>query len=76
MLSKVRDKITALEALTWRKNEKKCNVHFIFQLGKAKENVKLLTCYLKNHKQYLQTFVTYDKPNPLQKTCFSKGVMT
>ena len=42
---------TALEALTWTKNETKCSILFIFQLGKAKENAKLLTCCLKKHKQ-------------------------
>ena len=71
-LSKVRDKRTALEALTWRKNETKCSVHFVFELGKAKENAKLLTCCLKNHKQYLQTIVTYDTPNPRQILDFPK----
>ena len=45
-LFKVRDKRTALEALNWRKNETKCSVLFLFQLGKAKENAKLLTCCL------------------------------
>ena len=39
-LSKVRNKRTALEALTWKKNETKCSVLFFFQLGKAKENAK------------------------------------
>ena len=47
-LSKVQDKCTALEAFTWTTNETKCSVLFIFQLGKAKENAKLLTCCLKN----------------------------
>ena len=47
-LSKVQDNRTALEALTWIKNETKCSVLFIFQLGKAKENAKLFTCCLKN----------------------------
>ena len=67
-LSKVQDKRTALEALTWTKNETKCSILFIFQLGKAKENAKLLTCCLKKHKQYmyLQTIVTYDTPSPRQ----------
>ena len=46
-LSKVQDKRTALEALTCTKNETKCSILFIFQLGKAKENAKLLTCCLK-----------------------------
>ena len=48
-LSKVPDKRTALEELTWRKNETKysVNVLFIFQFGKDKENAKLLTCCLK-----------------------------
>ena len=45
-LSKVRDKRTALEA-TWRKNETKRRVLFIFQHGKAKENAKLVNCCLK-----------------------------
>ena len=45
---------------------------FIFQLGKAKENAKLLTCRLKQHKQYLQTIVTYDTPYPRQKLDFLK----
>ena len=45
-LSKVQDKRTALEALTWTKNETKCSILFIFQLGEAKENAKLLTCFL------------------------------
>ena len=71
-LSKVRDKRTALEALTWRKNETKCSVLFIFQFGEAKESAKLLTCCLKHHKQYLQTIITYDTPNPRQKLDFLK----
>ena len=52
-LSKVQDIRTALEALTWTKNETKCSILFIFQLGGAKENAKLLTCCLKKHKQYI-----------------------
>ena len=46
-LSKVQDERSALEALTCTKNETKCSILFIFQLGKAKENAKLLTCCLK-----------------------------
>ena len=59
---------TALEALTWTKNETKCSILFIFQLGRAKENAKLFMCCLKKHKQYmyLQTIVTYDTPGPRQ----------
>ena len=63
-LSKVVDKLTALEALTWRKNETQCSGLFIFQFVEAKENAKTLTCCLKKHKQYLQTIVTYDTPSP------------
>ena len=67
-LYKVQDKRTALDALTWTKNETKCSILFIFQLGKAKENAKLLTCCLKVHKQYmyLQAIVTYGTPSPRQ----------
>ena len=74
-LSKVQDKRTALEALTWTKNKTKCSILFIFQLGKAKENAKLLTCCLEKHKQYLylQTIVTYDTPGPTTKPDFLKS---
>ena len=48
-LSKVQDKRTALEALTSTKHKTKCSILFIFQLRKAKENAKLLTCCLKKH---------------------------
>ena len=68
-LSKVRDKRTALEALTWRNNETKCSVLHIFQLGKARANAKLLMCCLKTHKQYLPTIVM---PDPRQKLDFLK----
>ena len=61
-LSKVRDKRTALEASTWRKNETKCSVFFIFQLGKAKENAKLLTCCLKNSSICKQSSPTTRQP--------------
>ena len=48
-LSKVQDKRTALEALTSTKHKTKCSILFIFQLRKAEENAKLLTCCLKKH---------------------------
>ena len=44
-LSKVQDIRTALEAVTWTKNETKCSILYIFQLGRAKENAKL-SCML------------------------------
>ena len=55
--------------------KRKSSALFIFQLGKAEENAKLLTCCLKNTSSISKqssptTRLTHDK------TRFSKGVVT